>query len=72
MESHAFDNYFSVYCPTVGRYCPTAVTGIPAGTCVSLNPARGATPCVAPFNYTARNLTITSPIPHGPAASLGS
>jgi phospholipase C len=39
-ENHTFDNYFGTY---------PGADGIPAGTCMPVDPAKGATPCVEPF-----------------------
>lgn len=61
MENHAFDNYFGVYCPSAGPNCPSAVAGLPAGTCVPNAPGDAAAGCVAPYNFTAANLTSCDP-----------
>jgi phospholipase C len=53
MENHAFDNYFGTYCETIGTYCSTTANGTPPGTCLPLNPAKGATPCIKPFLFTS-------------------
>jgi phospholipase C len=40
-ENHTFDNYFGTY---------PGVDGIPAGTCMPINPAKGRKPCFKPFH----------------------
>ena len=62
-ENHAFDNFFGTYCPATGPRCPDAADGLPSGTCVPTNPATNSSPCVAPYNLTARQLVI-SDLPH--------
>jgi phospholipase C len=69
MENHAFDNYFGAYCPAVGSNCPSAVNGFPAGLCVPLHPSLPTTTCVKPFPFTAKNWSITAPLPHNNASS---
>lgn len=64
MENHAFDNYFGAYCPSVGPSCPAAVHGYPAGLCVPLFPAQKQGACVTPFPFTAKNWSISAPMPH--------
>lgn len=70
MENHAYDNLFGAYCTSTGPDCPTATDGIPDGTCIPLavNPPTG--PCARPFPFTARNASVTSPLPHFWNASL--
>jgi phospholipase C len=65
LENHAFDNYFGVYCPRVGPYCPAAVHGLPAGTCVPEDPSNLTGTCVRPYNFSAANWSINAPLPHG-------
>lgn len=68
MENHAYDSYFGAYCLVTGTYCPTTGNGIPAGTCVPLNPDNlssvRATGCVRPYNFTASNYSIRTTMPH--------
>jgi phospholipase C len=51
-ENHAFDNFFGTYCPVVGSYCPTAVNGIPNGTCVPYDPSNLSAGCARPYPFT--------------------
>jgi phospholipase C len=71
MENHAFDNLFGAYCPAAGPYCPTAVNGIPAGTCVPVDPVNASAGCVRPYPYTSSQLVTVSP-PHEWNATVGS
>ena len=57
MENHAYDNYFGRYCPAISPVCPHIADGIPPGTCVPVNDQNLSQGCIAPFNFTARNLT---------------
>lgn len=40
-ENHTFDNYFGTY---------PGIDGLPAGTCMPINPRRGSRPCFEPFH----------------------
>ena len=62
-ENHAFDNFYGTYCQTTGKYCSSVANGLPAGTCVPINPAVRNGPCVKPYNFTAAQLTIHD-LPH--------
>jgi phospholipase C len=72
LENHAYDNLFGAYCPALGPYCPDPNNGIPPGTCVPLNVSSPGGPCIKPFNYTAKNWSLTSLLPHGATDSLRS
>jgi phospholipase C len=63
MENHAFDNLYGGYCPVSGPNCPTAVNGIPPGTCVPYDPTNPLSGCVRPYPFTAAQLTTANP-PH--------
>jgi phospholipase C len=47
-ENHTFDNYFGTY---------RGADGIPAGTCMPVDPAKGRKPCVRPFRIGHRAIT---------------
>lgn len=49
MENHAFDNLYGVYCPSVGRYCPTAVNGLSLSVCHPYFPANPSAGCSKSF-----------------------
>jgi phospholipase C len=53
MENHAYDSFFGTYCQTLGTYCSNTSNGIPAGTCVPLEPTDLAAGCVKPYNFTS-------------------
>jgi phospholipase C len=71
MENRDYDNYFGVYCQTLGPYCSSTGNGIPAGMCVPYNPTDLLLGCVSPFNFTAQQF-VTTDLPHdwvsGPTA----
>ncbi len=46
-ENHTFDNYFGTY---------PGANGIPRGTCMPVNPAKGHKPCVRPFHIGNRSI----------------
>ena len=72
MENHAFDSEFGSYCSTTGPYCPTAVDGTPAGTCVVKNVAKPQNGCVRPFSFTAKNDSPGQALLHTYNSSIGS
>src|SRR4029077_13403345 len=72
MENHAFDNYFGTYCQAKTSVCPATVRGLPAGLCVPLYPSVPNGTCTRPFAFTAKNLTLTSTMPHNQVTSLKS
>jgi len=70
MENHAFDNLFGTYCQQVSPLCPQTAHGIPAGACIPYSITKPNGACIRPWNYTAQNWTLTSPLPHSQASSL--
>jgi phospholipase C len=64
LENHAYDNYFGTYCLERSALCPEAASGIPRGTCVPYSPLDPFGPCIRPWNFTARNWTLYSHLPH--------
>jgi phospholipase C len=72
LENHAYDDYFGTYCQSISTVCPHVAAGIPSGTCVPLNPANLSSGCVRPFNFTAKNWSITSGMAHSWISSLAS
>ncbi|MCI4331256.1 MAG: hypothetical protein L3K19_05355 [Thermoplasmata archaeon] len=71
MENHAFDNLYGAYCPTVSAACPSAVNGIPSGTCVPYNATDPGAGCIAPYPFTRAQLSSHDP-PHEWNSSTGS
>ncbi|MCI4367456.1 MAG: hypothetical protein L3K08_06860, partial [Thermoplasmata archaeon] len=69
MENHSFDNYFGTYCQSTSIHCPNTTDGIPKGTCVPMNDLNVSQGCVAPFNFTQKNLT-TVDLNHWAEAAL--
>jgi phospholipase C len=68
-ENHVYDTYFGSYCQTIGAYCNVNGTGIPAGTCVPLNPANLSQGCQAPYLAPLSALTAPNDLIHDwPAA----
>jgi phospholipase C len=63
MENRAFDDLFGAYCPNQGPFCPTAVNGIPPGTCVPYDPSDRALGCIAPYPFASNELPTDDP-PH--------
>jgi phospholipase C len=63
-ENHAYDNYFGLYCPVTGPYCPSAAAGIPAGTCVPKTPMTPSNGCIVPFNLSKTKFAPPD-MPHG-------
>lgn len=51
-ENHSFDNYFGTY---------PGADGPPPGTCVPVDPTRGATPCVTPFRLGDNDVEMDDP-----------
>jgi phospholipase C len=69
LENHAYDNYFGTYCTTLGPYCQSNATGLPADTCVPYSPTEPSLGCVRPWAYTAKNDTQKD-LPHDWHSSL--
>jgi len=65
-ENRAYDNLFGLYCQVKGTYCPVAADGIPAGTCVPIDPRNTSAGCVRPYNLTS---TLTTDMRHNYEAS---
>jgi phospholipase C len=63
-ENHAYDSIFGEYCLTRGEYCAYTGDGIPAGTCVPMNPAAPAAGCVKPYNFTVAQESPATDLPH--------
>jgi phospholipase C len=64
LENHAYDNYLGTYCLVKSTLCPTVAAGLPAGTCVPYNASVIGGPCIRPWNYTAQNWTLKTPLSH--------
>lgn len=69
LENHAYDNYFGTYCQVKSSLCPNAAIGIPSGTCVPYNPAVSGGPCITPFNFTGKNWSLKTLLPHSWSSS---
>jgi phospholipase C len=63
-ENHAFDSLFGTYCPVMGPFCAATANGIPPGTCLPKNLSAPTGPCIAPYNFTAQQLTPKTDLPH--------
>ncbi|HEV2316612.1 MAG TPA: alkaline phosphatase family protein [Thermoplasmata archaeon] len=63
-ENHAYDNYFGTYCQILGPSCQTTGNGIPAGTCVPVNPNLPHGRCITPFPF-ANATSVGHDMPHG-------
>ena len=63
-ENHAFDSLYGTYCPTTGTYCKNVAAGIPGGLCLPKSLINSAKGCVAPYNFSAQQLSPTLDLPH--------
>lgn len=68
-ENHVYDNYFGTYCLNVGPYCSVNATGLPAGSCVPLDPTNLPEGCIKPYLYSWANVTTPSDNVHDWAAA---
>jgi len=69
MENHAYDNLFGTYCPVRINLCPNTGDGLPAGTCVPFSPMGPFGACIRPWSFTAKNWSLSTPLPHTYLAS---
>lgn len=67
MENHAYDNLFGAYCLVASPVCPSPANGVPSGICEPI-PSGG---CIAPYNLSASDETITRPMLHDYNSSNG-
>jgi phospholipase C len=57
-ENHAYDSIYGEYCLITGKYCYEAGDGLPATTCVPLNPSNASWGCAKPFNFSASQVSL--------------
>ena len=69
MENHAYDNFFGTYCQLQSPVCPAIGNGLPGDTCVPYNPTYAYGACIRPWNFTAKNWSLATPLPHTYLAS---
>ncbi|HTT34473.1 MAG TPA: alkaline phosphatase family protein [Thermoplasmata archaeon] len=64
LENHAYDTYFGTYCTRLGPYCAYPADGLPARTCVPLDPTNASAGCVKPFAFTSANDSLSAILWH--------